>query len=94
MAQTDFTPGPWEADGNCVRNSGEQHRFTCGLTRTAWASQEEMRANANLIAAAPDLYRVLANAVAQYDAIKGGPIIGALEAARAVLARARGEVTP
>jgi hypothetical protein len=43
-------------------------------------------------AAAPELYRVLANAVAQYDAIKGGPIIGALEAARAALAKARGEV--
>ena len=86
-----FTPGPWK-----MREVGDLDiAYSIDAGRNAVADvynhADEWEANAHLIAAAPELYRVLTNAVAQYDAIKGGPIIGALEAARSILAKARGD---
>ena len=91
-----FTPGPWEADRTCVRNVGREHRFTAGLTRTAYASADEMLANASLIAAAPELFEALIEGVA----IEEGDLTGIewkmavkawLSKANAALSKARGE---
>ena len=93
--ETKFTPPPWLADRTCVRNGGEQHRFSCGLTRTAYAKQEEMYANASLIAAAPTLYGAgerLAN-VADDKLATISETVEAINAMRAALALARGETS-
>ncbi len=52
----DFTPGPWEDDMDYVVDS--QHNIICAVEsfHRRW---EEARANANLIKAAPDMYRAL-----------------------------------
>jgi hypothetical protein len=87
-----FTPAPWsitvDEDDEIELTNAELVRI-CELAR--FGNWRTRIATARLIAAAPELCRLLDLAVRQYDAVKGGPILGALEAARAVLAKARGD---
>lgn len=63
-----FTPGPWEVDGNTVyalESAGwhrgverMQNRFSA-LVQSPRTSSSELEANARLIAAAPDLLEAL-----------------------------------
>lgn len=69
MKKTEFTPGPWTSHRFMVRAGG---RMVCNARQplimgeseedTLWASE----ANANLIAAAPDLFAALEEMVRRY----------------------------
>jgi len=87
-----YTPGPWTVDG--VDNGpGERHLHIGAEGRIlSLASMNpthiDTRANAALIAAAPDLYEALKAAVAHYEAI--GITQPWFPQARAALASATG----
>lgn len=83
--ETKFTKGPWEVyrhtaiykDGQCIANMGNGHL-------------EQMRANAALIAAAPDLYaacELVIKAYGHLDELTNPHV----QACRAALSKARGE---
>ena len=61
-----YTPGPWAAIGTDVKTPGPRSRILCwtGLPEIAL---DEARANARLIAAAPDLLAALQALVALSD---------------------------
>lgn len=85
-----FTPGPWEAHGCEVVGSG----FIVATVN--WHSgHNHERANARLIAAAPDLYEALQDcaAVCAGETMSKGGLVAALEKARDALARATPEGT-
>lgn len=88
------TPGPWEAMPTSVRAPNDVKTFTtvcqciCGMK-----TGEEVRANAQLISAAPDLLAALRDCVAALIAIQLSPYHKreVVEAARAAIAKATGE---
>lgn len=103
-----FTPGPWGVDGTFVdaKDDCEIHPVAdCSCNHTC-RSEEEQRANARLIAAAPDLYEALSHLVAMigdcscHEAYKSRSLTDPTcsfcnyeaEDARTALARARGDV--
>ncbi len=88
------TPGPWsatEASGHVVDAGGAPVAVTAGLANGPWAT--EYRANARLIAAAPDLLEALIAITNQLERIgdtrehKDGAFI---RDARAAIAKATG----
>lgn len=90
------TPGIWEAIGTAVHStSGREIVFGAHMTRGA--DKVEQRANAKLIAAAPELLEALQ--VLLKRTAPGGPekprdmksLISAYEQARAAIAKATGE---
>lgn len=90
--ETKWAPGPWVADGFFVSsNSGGAvaHDIVsaCG---TVGRPDSETEANAQLIAAAPDLYEALADLVHQVDRPRA-PSWLSLDDAFAALDKARGE---
>ena len=91
MAETKFTPGPWEAFHqlrlSIIRGQDGEHIADTG----SWRDDEipELRANAHLIAAAPELYAALQKMVDWID--NGDEPAGAYSYAMEALAAARGE---
>lgn len=100
---TTFTNGPWFTDSRYVRtcvfsvaaeDSPEKHIATVILSKSNYyeLTREEHKANARLIAAAPDLYAVLerleesAAYWSEYDVP-----LGIVDDIKAALAKARGE---
>lgn len=90
---TQFTKGPWVVYRDLptdvvVSTSGECSLATldCGC-----GSRKTQRANAHLIAAAPDLYEALNELASILDGDIRTYVQEALERANAVLAKARGE---
>jgi len=70
MTKRPWTPGPWtihesRIDGAC---------FACGNDGYPIGSQPKQRANAYLIAAAPELYEKLEGAIAVLTQIYGAPL--------------------
>lgn len=65
MSETKFTPGPWKAHVGWETDNGErdpEHPDWCEVTAGGMSVIGHMGfANANLIAAAPDLYAVATN---------------------------------
>jgi hypothetical protein len=102
-----FTPGPWAmacSDGAIVRGKRNRNRdkytFLADCCSGMPECHEEDVANAHLIAAAPELYVVVRDMVAEFDLDRGAHIQeggGDLEdtplirAARQALSKARGE---
>ena len=110
MSKTKFTPGPWETD---LALASEHENFRCikagvgyfsmtggdqngGFNLIGFISKE----NADLMTAAPDLYRELLEAIEMLEFMKHAtdlmPIADKemsirLSAAKAALAKARGE---
>lgn len=92
--QDKHTPGPWEATGNFVRSPMHQPE---GLPRGVQIVEcrdgyflphtEEAKANARLIAAAPELLEAL-NACIDYGAMTGDEWV--TSKARAAIAKATG----
>lgn len=88
MSDMKFTPAPWTYT---VRDN---HEIQCSFAGVVigneyidlgFANEARDRANAHLIAAAPDMYEALADIVHDFEGHPGfGP-------ARAALAKARGE---
>lgn len=86
MSETKFTHGPWMLSGQQKISNGKRLiAITQGRLEVNNGLDENM-ANANLIAAAPDLYNAL-ETLTTYCEIKGIPT----DAAYAALAKARGE---
>ena len=104
MSETKHTPGPWETDRNNVHLTqiATIHQCLNNDWVEVWspnalgASEEEMEANARLIAAAPDLLAALESIASMYDyeAACGDLASRLYEAtclARAAIAKATGE---
>ena len=102
--QTKHTPGPWKAEGwnEIVDNTAEGYTLALAPSGSKASSLEEIRANALLIAAAPEMADALrwaescfvplihANSLEERDhAFKDAA--HALERIRAALAKAAGE---
>jgi hypothetical protein len=84
---TKYKPGPWTHDGDCV----ESNRGT--VAETYGFDQEEMEANARLIASAPDLLAACKRAAAAVGsaASHGQYYSDAIEAdLKAAIAKAEG----
>ena len=81
------TPGPWKARMNCDVMSGERLVADC---MTRWLRED--RANARLIAAAPEMLEVLIELQesAQYWSEYDVPI-GIVDRLNAVVSKAKGE---
>lgn len=101
--ETKHTPGPWivsehKAHNGCFQIksfSKFEHRAFLVTETPSWDGVED-KANARLIAAAPDLYEAVQGLMLwlmddAIEAEKNGRKIGAYESARAALAKARGE---
>jgi hypothetical protein len=88
---TKHTPGPWESFGAAVHaENGREIIF--GQHNTRSGSAEERDANAELIAAAPEMYEALGYArrlLESYDPL-GAAEYSVLENIRAALAKAEG----
>lgn len=64
MSKPKFTPGPWfflnQTEYIAISGTDKYKRYVAEIdTRIFGSSQEEMKANARLIAAAPEMYSVL-----------------------------------
>ena len=87
-----YTPGPWVqarvAGSTFIRGEGTPH----GPKVATVADTDDVRANARLIAAAPELYEALRALVRVQDAQRIGPLEKgeAWKAARAALAKVEG----
>jgi hypothetical protein len=87
--ETKWTPGPWEmgwmpADEQC------RHTVETADRGQVIATKIRSVADAQILAAAPDLYEALAEIVRVLDSL-GGVQSSRVIAARAALAKARGE---
>ena len=97
MKTDKHTEGPWEAcdDGTAVRNSLTDNRIIALTDEDILMAPEERRANARLIAAAPEMLAALEEIhrlviLAQTDP-GSGELFEIQEQARALIAKARGE---
>lgn len=93
MSETKFTPGPWFIDGQGIGPKSFADDQSYGITMpVAYIEEydwpEDHGANANLIAAAPDLYEALETCL-MYGAITGDDWV--LLKAENALAKARGK---
>ncbi len=90
MGKTQYTPGPWGLLAGCYTpENGYFWMVQVADRATAYAFEET---NANLIAAAPELYEVLA----KFMDFKDSDYVpnNLFERARSVLKKARGETHP
>lgn len=86
MANEKWTPGPWRIDGSLAIYSADDS-FIADVT---YLTDEKEQANANLIAAAPELYEALNDLL--NEAINGTvPLLAQIEKVSKVLRKARGE---
>ena len=94
-----WTPGPWKtlrwvADGDDVFLVGPANGAVCQMVMRSKWQKDCAGDNANLIAAAPDLaeaLQMLVASVSSSDEIGNADLHEAVEAARAALAKARGD---
>ena len=94
MSDTKFTPGPWRYDRTNGSPTTGEHMIAGAkpgyLAEVRDCGSGDVRANAHLIAAAPDLYAAL-YALLKANLSCDDDNIDAADAARAALAKARGE---
>ena len=108
MSDTKFTPGPWFANRRYIGVLGHKSFIgECKDVNGNWSDTKTTAANANLIAAAPELYEALEEAVKDLVAYQVNARIAStynskwegvselvqptIDSARAALAKARGE---
>jgi hypothetical protein len=90
-----FTPGPWKL-GRCGQILGEDGEFICSARKrniTQYQKSPTEKANAALIAAAPELYEALEFMAKVYRNERGldGAFDSCLTLAEKALAKARGD---
>jgi len=107
---TDFTPGPWDRVETTVFRLDETetcNRFAAqiqggykergqGWSKDERTSDEELLANAHLIAAAPELYEALESAKEWLEQCRGAGVFvhpQVIPDCEAALAKARGEAS-
>jgi hypothetical protein len=80
-------PGPWTPHENEVRTANSNQRMAL------MAMNHEMKANARLIASAPDLLRILEDMTTdwRYGLSGDGIFTAHIQEARAAIAKAKGE---
>ncbi len=98
MSDTKFTPGPWQVSGNAVKAIAQV--AYCGASGS-WSNKgtqvigdDEAKANAILIAAAPDLYAALKMMTDRFldaNGSYGEYENETIDAANSALEKARGE---
>lgn len=95
---TGFTKGPWRVDdsvhgeeGGIVHIKSDGYSEMCTMFASALENEDEFLANANLIAAAPDLYETLDRLVNWIWSEHG--MTDRVNDAVKALAKARGEET-
>ena len=54
-----FTSGKWFEDGDCVFTFDDDDNYSFMIADVNGGTREELEANSRLIAAAPDMYRLL-----------------------------------
>jgi hypothetical protein len=90
---TKHTPGPWgyhvTVDGDAIVAGGGKIRVAEALVRDV--SHEDERANARLIAAAPDLLAALEALARSFSAVAYAAWTPEMHAAVAAIAKAKGE---
>jgi hypothetical protein len=64
---TKHTPGPWSAIGADVKTAGPNSHIICWTGLRSDVELEELRANARLIAAAPDMLNALLDVLDFWD---------------------------
>jgi hypothetical protein len=64
---TKHTPGPWSAIGADVKTAGPASRIICWAGIQSDVALDEVRANARLIAAAPDMLNALLDVLEYWD---------------------------
>lgn len=98
MSETKSTPGPWRFDREFGEIRADFHGVICrpAFRGSAINSTEEIRANAQLIAAAPELLAALElclknSGFRRASGVESGPMIEReIEAARAAINKAKG----
>lgn len=102
MTERKWTPGPWEVATEVFKTEqsnlvnwhwvGPAYSWETRICRVVeYSNEEEMqKANAHLIAAAPDLYEALESMTVAYE-FEYGTDCPQARKARAALAKARGE---
>ena len=101
MNETKFTKGPWKLSSN-PGGPGDQPAFPSvidmsgrphgeDIVCSAYGDQDTVKANAYLIAAAPEMYEMLDRLVATYWGQHGGGCEQDLRDAKDLLEKARGE---
>lgn len=94
--ETKHTPGPWAyivPDGYVVRHP-QVYSDTGPVCNATWLGDrriDELRANARLIAAAPELFNALAEIVAAADGDGWKALDAGFNNARTAIAKATGE---
>lgn len=104
MSETKFTPGPWEVHGEVEHNISRTTSVYICRSDEPWPNGQlamvntadgfgSQVANANLIAAAPELYEALEAIAAMLGGYAGQPNLSGdiFKIADAALAKARGE---
>lgn len=96
MSDTKFTPGPWTAEAEnvhvgCVAICHGDADTWFEIWSENWGDGVDQKANANLIAAAPELYEALEQAVTlmQDSGYQNSHV--AVRAGKAALAKVRGD---
>ena len=92
MKEFKGTPGPWENVGGWVDSRGKESKIICAIGSVSTQSENIQEANANLIAAAPELLEALQNLLASVsDRDLVGLQVGYKIQAEQAIAKALGE---
>jgi hypothetical protein len=89
------TPGPWELEGlNIIKRLP---KYTINITSlyvrfSATTDQEARLANANLIAAAPELLEACHSALIMFDCFGGHESTGLVEILKSAIKKAEGQL--
>jgi hypothetical protein len=93
MSETKFTPGPWikRGKGTIETNGGAEVASVMDGQMLDRVDRETQEANANLIAAAPELYEAIKELLYALQDDENWRTSGVYEDAESALAKARGD---
>ena len=89
MSNPQFTSGPWHVSENQPTVVGNKEKAVCKCELDWDLGASERKANASLIAAAPEMYALLLDIVTDYQCMPNPAVMA--DKIEAVLKKARGE---
>ena len=89
MSNPQFTSGPWHVSENQPTVVGNKEKAVCKCELDWDLGAKERKANASLIAAAPEMYALLLDIVTDYQCMPNPAVMA--DKIEAVLKKARGE---